>query len=117
MNSIGVSPKVNTVLNPLSFSICCGKQLGKQAARFLKTGFGEGNRFCFADRIGNEAFFVQSIHGIPIERLPGPKIVMQAKVQQGQDNPIDSLCIEFHEKPPCVGSIVAYAEIIKNETR
>ena len=42
------SPKVNTVLNPLSFSICCGKQLGKQALRFPQTGFAKGNRFCFA---------------------------------------------------------------------
>jgi hypothetical protein len=66
--------------------------------------------------LGNEAFFVQSIQGIPIERFPGPKIVMQANVQQGQDNPIDSLGIEFHEKPPCVGSIVAYAEKMKNGT-
>jgi len=35
----------------LSFFICRGKQLGKQAARFLKTGFAKSNRFCFAELV------------------------------------------------------------------
>jgi len=65
-------PKVNTVLNPLSFFICCSKQLGKQASGFLQAGFAEGNRFCFADRIGNEAFYIRQSRARGGGGVPGP---------------------------------------------
>jgi hypothetical protein len=60
------TPKASTVIDPLSFPISRGKQPGKQALRFPQARFAEGKRFCFADGIGNEAFFVQSIEALGI---------------------------------------------------
>ena len=42
------------------------------------------------------ALFVQAVHGLPIEPLPGSINIMKSQVQQGQNGVIDFVSVQSH---------------------
>jgi hypothetical protein len=52
--------------------------------------------FAFSPWIGNESLFVQTVHDLPIEALPGSIDVMKPQIQQGQNGPVDLVIVKSH---------------------
>src|SRR5689334_20666738 len=89
---------------PVCYSVwfrVLAKKLLKETPRPLNTFLGEDHRFRFAARIRDVSLFVQTIHGFPVEALPRPRAVMQAKVEQSKHCIVDLVGVEFHRSARC----------------
>lgn len=75
------------------------EQFQQQTLCPLPSFVGEFNRLRFAARVGDAAPLMQSVHGIPVEALPGPGPIVQSQVKQGKNRLIDLARVEFMVNP------------------
>ena len=66
----------------------CGKHLLKQTLSLALAFLGEDDRLRLANRIGDHPLVVQSVHRVPVKRLPHPRAVVQAKQQKCENGRI-----------------------------
>jgi hypothetical protein len=50
--------------------------------------------FSLAEWVADKALLVKPVHRIPVEAFPGPALVMQRQVKQGQNGLVDFLLID-----------------------
>ncbi len=77
-------------------SSCLIRHLSKLRVGTLQAPDGEHHRVRLADRIGDQAFGMQPVEGVPVERLPGPPPVVQAQQQQRQHGVVDAVVVDLH---------------------
>ena len=64
-----------------------GEEFAEQTLGLAEPVLGEGDRFGLADWIGDEAFLVQPVEGVPVEAFPGAAAIMQAQIEEGEGEP------------------------------
>jgi hypothetical protein len=69
------------------------KKLLEQSARLDQASFGKRDGPCLPSWIGHESLVVKTVHGLPIEALPGSIDVMKPQVQQGQNGSVDFVIV------------------------
>lgn len=62
--------------------------LGK-ALRFREPGLGETHRLGSTHRIGDEPLRIQSVHCVPVQRLPGAIVVVKRQPKYCEDSAVD----------------------------
>jgi hypothetical protein len=71
--------------------------------------FGKPDRLRFPDRIGDQTFFIEPIHSIPIKAFPNNAAVIKVEIEQSQNRFINAFLIKFqrwllflfHFRTPC----------------
>src|SRR5260221_8162662 len=76
------------------------EQLAKEFSRSPLAFLGENDRLCLADRIGDKALLVKSVHCVPVERLPGPAEIMPPQIEQRQDSFVDTIGVDILHGTP-----------------
>jgi hypothetical protein len=57
--------------------------------------FGKPDRLRFPDRIGDQTFFMEPIHRIPIKAFPNNAAMIKVEIEQSQNRVINAFLIEF----------------------
>jgi hypothetical protein len=73
------------------------EKLAEQPLRFLESLVGQRHRFGFADRVRDEAFLMESVHGVPIEAFPCAAPLVQREVEKRQDRVVNLFRVDVHE--------------------
>src|SRR5215218_4626971 len=72
------------------------EQFTKQPLGLAQTLLSELDRLGLADRVGDEALLVETVHRGPVKPLPSPAAIVQAEVEQGQDRLVDPVGVDLH---------------------
>lgn len=82
----------------------CLKQIPKQSLSLPQPFVCQNHRFGAPYWVRDQALLVESIHRIPIERLPNPLTVVPPQQKQRKHAVIDSVGIDRHADILCVGA-------------
>lgn len=81
-------------------NLALGEKLIEQPFRCAEAFIGQDDRLGFAGRVGDQAFRVQPVQGIPVETFPGPRPIVQGQIQERENGLVDFAGIDRPGLPP-----------------
>ena len=98
MSSTGTHGQVLATATILSVAL--RNMASNKASARLSPSSEKTTDLALAGRVGNQALVVQAVQRIPIERLPGATILVQAEIEQGQDGVVDPVGVDVVHASP-----------------